>query len=456
MTFPGESLAVATYGNTTGSALWSADAVSYRAEVSTFTSGDESFVNVPLSPWLLAPGDEAEVSWVVEVAAGSGTFDLSEGAGPLGSHAVTAGTLVVPSMLTAADVLAGGTATLTIACTAGTVDVQQVKLRVWPPGGALGGLSEPYQPDAVSISATMRVAPMFYEMPDYVTGASLAVVMDAAQVELRGEFDATPIGDPSLLSTSTPVGASFYALAEEFTASTPPARGSGNIGGGLAYLERGAPFVPDPPGDYGIDWIYPPNEVPGDPDGWTYTGEGVWGWWQPVVTVQLTEDTVGPPQGNFRVGADNVTGFDSPTATFGDITDTATLVGGVPADDYTPSLDHDVTLPDPDQDGLVRLAFWHDGGKAPVAIGYTGTGAGLVWETTGNAQAAIYAGRWVDGVFWPLLFSYTAGAYRYWTLTPATVTKLRQYHRDDGLGVAPRRAYGGGSRTNTRRAFGYT
>ena len=36
-----------------------------------------------------------------------------------------------------------------------------------------------------------------------------------------------------------------------------------------------------------------------------------------------------------------------------------------------------------------------------------------------------------------------------------TVTKLRQLHRDDGLGVTPPRAFGGASRIRTGRAYGY-
>jgi len=35
------------------------------------------------------------------------------------------------------------------------------------------------------------------------------------------------------------------------------------------------------------------------------------------------------------------------------------------------------------------------------------------------------------------------------------VSKVRQYHRDDGQGVTPPRAFGGASRIRTGRAYGY-
>lgn len=444
MTFPGESLAVFAFGNVSGLPILDVDAVTYRAQTSIFTSGDEAWVDVALSPWLLAPGDDAVVSWVFEVMGGSGTFDLTEDAGSLGSHTVTgAGTLVVASALTAADVLAGGTARLTLACTSGTVEVQQVKLRVWPPGGVVGGWSGPFQPAAVSSTLTLRVSPQAYVTPTFLTGTSIDAVMTATQAELRGDFDGTPIGDPLFTSTVTPVGAAFYALAEEFVGADPPARGSGNIGGGVSYLERGAPFVPDPPGDYGIDWVYPPNEVPDDPDKWDVVGADEWGWWQGVASIVISPDTAGPPIGVFRVTGDNVPGLDSPSLTFGEITDAGTLIAGLPAGeaDYLGEFD---LPPWGDDTDLMRLTFFHDGAKTQQGIARTTTDITGTTKTTGNAQAAVHLGRFVGEDFIPALPSYTAGAYRYWTLTAVAPLALQWSQRADGEAMSGVTAWSAG------------
>jgi hypothetical protein len=50
-------------------------------------------------------------------------------------------------------------------------------------------------------------------------------------------------------------------------------------------------------------------------------------------------------------------------------------------------------------------------------------------------------------------YFYTPPPVRYWG--PFATRPLRQFHRDDGLGVTPLRAFGGASRIRTGRAFGY-
>ena len=455
--FPGESLVATDVGNITGAPIFALGDIDHRAGSATFLPGDEAWVDVQLYPLLLEPGEPGVVvSWVVEVLAGSGELVLTEDAGSLGTHAVSPGTLVVASSLTGADVVAGGTARLTVSCTAGPVQVQQVKLRVWPVGGPLGGFSAPYTPPPTSVNVNMRrVAPDTSTTTDYVTAASMDLALEAVEEHLGGTLSAFTVGDPAVLIGPQQIAATFAATADD-AGTGGSGRGSGYIGTGVAYVERASdPFVPDPAGTFGVDWIYPPNEVPSDPDGWQYAGPSVWGWFQSVATVTVDYDPDGPTPGDFRIAAEPRDAVDIPATTFYDIVTTANVIAGIPATPIAPELEFD--LPPLSDAGMLRLAMWHQAAEPNdhepfMQSGTTPTGSFI---TTGDTKAVIDLGRYVDGVFQAVQASHTR-PYRYWTPTGAPVHKLRQYHRDDGLGIAPRRAYGGASRNKTRRAYGYT
>lgn len=97
--------------------------------------------------------DAMVLSWVIECGAGSnGTLQLSDGADPawsytaavctndLGSHVVSGKkSVVVAASISKADYYAQvNEPTLLVQCTSGTVEVVQIKMRVWPPGGPSG------------------------------------------------------------------------------------------------------------------------------------------------------------------------------------------------------------------------------------------------------------------------------------------------------------------------------
>jgi len=164
MAFFGESYATDQVNNVTGTAASSYLDIFYHFDdrSADMAAGDSFIVGAFADPVVFADlvdaGDIA-VSWVVETgASSSGTLTLASGLDPdwdctnpalateaLGSKTATGEqTLIFGPVagITLADLIAYDAEPLTlIECTSGTVDVLQVKLRVWPAAGASGAWS---------------------------------------------------------------------------------------------------------------------------------------------------------------------------------------------------------------------------------------------------------------------------------------------------------------------------
>lgn len=156
MTFYGESLQV-DYVQVVGGDEITND-VQRRTGAATLASGDQwrAWLYPGDATYLDSDTEPVVVSWVLEVLSGTVTLDASMGFDPaygnpaaahptsLGTHTVTGpATLVIGTAMDAADVLTASTSPmLVLDATSGSAVVQQVKVRVWPPGGAVGGWSE--------------------------------------------------------------------------------------------------------------------------------------------------------------------------------------------------------------------------------------------------------------------------------------------------------------------------
>lgn len=122
---------------------------------------DSEFVvagDVYASDTYLADGDAYTGSWVIKVAAGSATIDLSDGLDEsypspsvattpnhIGQFDVVAGDeLVVPaSTPTMQQILDGIQFSLRVKVLSGQLDIRQIKIRIWPPDGAKGAWGSP-------------------------------------------------------------------------------------------------------------------------------------------------------------------------------------------------------------------------------------------------------------------------------------------------------------------------
>jgi hypothetical protein len=188
-------------------------------------------------------------------------------------------------------------------------------------------------------------------------------------------------------------------------------------------------------GEYGLDYTWPPDEVPGDL-GVDPLADPTTAWGNYTLTTNsLTIYTDGSG------GSATVHALTVPDEAFVDPS-LVTFPAHAGVDVAALSSSTGLSMPDA-RTVLVSLAH-------PFLVAaplYGGTaGAWNVGSTT------IVAAPVVDSTV-------TIPNYRYWSPTAVEegpLPKLRQYHRDDGRGVAPRRAYGGASRVHTRRAYGYT
>jgi len=228
-----------------------------------------------------------------------------------------------------------------------------------------------------------------------------------------------------------------YITFGQIVVSADPPENSGGFG--AAYIRR-------PPGNLtgpGLEeeaWVYPPAEVWTDDDWVVFqpTGPDSFTWTQGVATIA---DESGPLPGLFHIDATEVEERHPEGTLF------ASFVVGDSSVTYAAAgagiTYSDVTLPEFDATNLL-VTIWHDGHFADIA--------------DGGGQIRLVNGTTTDeATFDKLKYLWNPAPYRYWNPAEvvAVVRKVRQFHRDDGLGVAPPRAFGGASRIRTGRAYGY-
>lgn len=444
MTFPGESLSVDSYTNVSGAPVGSIEAIQLRAGSSTFAAGDSVELSSDLLWQYLGPSDPVVVSWVVEVLSGSGTLTFSEGMGDtgtsLGSQSVTGpATVVVPSVaIDAADVYSGTDARLLLGCTSGTLEVQQVKLRVWPPEGAAGAWSDTYPSWQIdgAIAGT-RVQRSFEETTFTNAGAaadwSAAIAAGQAHADEPWASGATFQAAPHLFGSLATIRADENIV-------------DGTSSGAFQVQDLAAVVVDKTPGEggeidpslglvEGVDWVVPPTEVAWD-------------------AVEVLDSTGERSSAWLNVGV-HVKGD---TGTEGAATITAQPA---PAD-----LENLASWPDT---GATVLAYGDNALATPAGDRILFAGSHL-WMTNapdfpGGTNVTLSADwQWALGVgdpdtpeFQPLSYRVTYPPYRVWNpaaIPTETLYPLRLIRRGDGLGMGSGRVLSTGTRQNSTRVFG--
>jgi hypothetical protein len=431
----------------------------------TFTLGTgDSFIAGFYESSVMLSGDDVVAQFVL-VCDGSGTIRLSGGTDPdwalddpadatvpMGTHVVSGPTVVVGDPFPSFDVdayLAQVDETIVfVEGMSGSVEINQVKLRLWPPGGPVGGWVEAPGFD-VTEAPSARIASRVD--PDElgtggaaITGAAPAAVFaDAADELVNDADDADKMqdgGGGGAISTIQAAVTAQVAVGEDsdtpgvFTATSIGAL-TGTVVQQPDPLEVMRVNTPADFGEYGLDYTWPPDEVPGDL-GVDPLADPTTAWGNYTLTTNsLTIYTDGSG------GSATVHALTVPDEAFVDPS-LVTFPAHAGVDVAALSSSTGLSMPDA-RTVLVSLAH-------PFLVAaplYGGTaGAWNVGSTT------IVAAPVVDSTV-------TIPNYRYWSPTAVEegpLPKLRQYHRDDGRGVAPRRAYGGASRVHTRRAYGYT
>lgn len=234
----------------------------------TVSAGGSFIVGCEAEPLNLTGSDAAVVSWVVETGpASAGTLVLASGLDPdwtgsdpadatqpLGSFAVSgAQTLVAgPTGLTVADLLAYDAEPIVlVACTSGSVEIVQVKLRVWPPGGAAGAWEAGPAWQRSDIGTARWYASLNEGTPQLPTYSEAWEALKDVVTTWDGrpgvEYGPTPGGDPVR---------SFFQVFDNFL--TAPFTPSGSAGAAITLLSaRPASATPAPSVEYGYD----PREV---------------------------------------------------------------------------------------------------------------------------------------------------------------------------------------------------
>lgn len=462
MTFYGES-APLDWANVTAGAPFADDgeAIRFRAGSATVTAGDV-FVAGFFDSTYLAPGDDATFAVAIVHTGGSGTLRISGGpdadwdlddtdasAYALGDHAVSgSGTLAVTlPWVTVADYLDQAVETaVRVEVLSGSVTLQQLKLRIWPPGGAVGGWSDTY-PGWASGGYTAAVRYWTEVNSLYDSGEQVAEdpedAWDAANAAMT-------FNDSTSDTFSTASGGAFGAGATILALGGSPFEWQASMGAnGAVEVYQGVDWRTAYPIDglvEGVDFIVPPDEVPGDASSTLVqqVGSGSTEWtgttadaslsvrevegWIPVVHSEGRDDLTPAPIGgplHTITGAGYTTG------------------SAIGAHDPGGVTTAPVTL--------------NDGGEPFVVVsrGYTYTPAswpGWAPSLVGSSES----GSVLVDLAWPDLASRAVlPAYRVWSPTAAPPRNyMRVMQRGDSLGMGSGRVFGASTRQASNRVFG--
>lgn len=387
------------------------------------------------------PTADVVVSWVVEVNGGTGTLAAAEGVhasfpdasdtapASLGTFPVSgASTVVIGSVLMgAAEVVNSGPFyLLRLACTSGSLDVQQVKLRVWPSAGVGGGWSD-VKP---SWQGDTQEAVILYATPGVVgngEGSSQGEAYDAARdayASARTAAAATQPRNMSTTGTGLVAGQAtnllgFDTWTANWTLLAVIAIAQGADWRGMFPIDTGT-YVE------GVDWTRPPTEVPNDRTLLTQqVGEGATGWADAAI---------------------EFTAVVSPGDTL------LTAAAGDYADDL-----------DPDPDGVSYALPLPLGGTviaAPQTVDLPTSGRDL-FVAVAHSMPELFPGYTSGANFGVTAHTYPIlPPYRFWVPVPVTppedtISILRHYPRNDGRRATSPRRYGQQSSRQSGRGGGY-
>jgi hypothetical protein len=461
--FPGESLGVDYAQHIGGDEITSA--LRPRAGSDTLASGEEwrAWVYPGGPTYLESDAEPVVVSWVVEVASGTVTLGASMGMDPswgdtgaahptsLGTHTVTGpATLVLATTITAADVLTGDDAPmLVLQATSGSAVVQQVKLRVWPPGGAAGGWSDTLAGfySGAGTNPTIYAQTLIPLLEGSEVGGSAEAAWDALIAVVSGT-PAPTYDDTYALASIGALGGGVTTASVIFNGDDEwEARAETNAGS-LTIL-----IGADPDGAYPIsddlteevDYIRPPTEVQDDYAAWVQQdGSASVDWIDATATVDLTEPTNGVALVTVHVASDAV---DDLTVTPIGLTEAD--IPGVAFDAGGTGFAFDPGAPVTD---TVPLAT---GGRYIVVSVAHIFDASLAWPgwnpvTIGASESEVNS----SGVTSELKSRVSLPPYRVWNPTVAAVYPMRLMQRGDGLGMGSSRVLGAGTRQSSTRLFG--
>jgi hypothetical protein len=321
------------------------------------------------------------------------------------------------------------------------VTVEQVKLRVWPPTGVLGGWSStPSQP------ASPVLTPQMWDQ-----GVSTFTEIFPSQADLRADLATRTTTAPTLVSSGqtlseASMGAYYDDDDDEYAQGNPA----------IAYLRRNTSATFEPTGDFGVDWIYPPNEVPWDEPSVLHPAVGSpspASWVQGQVTILLQSTTSDgvvdlPADGLFHVGASTTAlGYNPSTDTGGAVAMPIVVSGAFASGGQTSPqpLDAQILFHAnlPEIQDVMRVTMWHDGHLGDIAqIGASTAALKRGYLATPDATLAV------------LRYTYTPAPVNYWNpAAPALAPPLRLIQRKGGQGMGAGRILGVGTRQNSNRVL---
>ncbi len=452
---------------------WIGPAMARDGDHMTVAAG-AAFMGQAWDTLLWSPGTEAVVSWVIR-ARGTGTLTVTDAVtddwiydiptAPAGTVTVAGAEWVEylvpagPGMLE--GILAGQVAAIGVVVDSGAVDIDQICLQAWPPGGPTGGYAVALV-DPVTVTpgqGRLQVTKAASASPRSTLAGAWREAMTAAD-EAAAVFPAGQRTDlyPGASVTASWEGEGGYATSlSDYQANWTMSLGA------IAVHASPPATAPAPPGVQGMDWVRRPDRTSADLDATSTPVTGPDFAWSPVtfrVTahadrsgdytvpdgagfyVQIGPELPIPTAGIPPVATEDVTIPDAAAGVM--FVDTAE---GIPADStHTPTGSA--------WSFIVRPSW--DAGDGPVDPFGTLSGIGI--DSTINGD---------DSVTVQLLLGAVAATYpdgvTYWRphygrpdpgTTPPT-RYLRQFPRTDGLGSSVRRVLARSSRQDHLRQGGY-
>lgn len=415
--------------------------------------------------------DDAVFAVAFESLSGSASVAVSYGFDPTwsldpayvtedaGTHTIADGINAVSlPAVSLAEYLAGdGELTIRVQVLSGSVDVDQIRLRIWPSGGAIGGWSPVITPTATQSVKVSTWSGIRWTGNDPAFGDQSLARSEAASMTPAGYAGGVAPTETDVTLGDWP-DTNFVAFADSSTST-----GYAEVAGSSVSFAGGTVPDPVPEGVEGVDWFRPPDSTHSDVD---IVGSPSASWVQPYATLlayelQLSDTDWISNDGPWWVRMESGSSTARPSAA-GDGIPYATPSGAVP-DAPHPIIDIFTVTPDP-LDG-VTVTLTGDGLYAEQAVIATdgdlslngGTGLALILgliDTPTVNQSAWSPALTFSG-YQPLEYVFTRAPYRYWTPTPATEIPLRIRQRGDGLGMGGPRVRGVGSRQRSPRVRGY-